>query len=189
MLVLNYPTAPPGRLRRKSSTPRLSNWLRKEFHRRTGRRTHPFDFPRRALSFLQVPGAMDVGVEVHSMSKGFDMNRLADWMGLRQFKIVQAFADVKDNCDSGQFAQFKVSNCRTRCIQVFLCLSTKKYHRRLGKLVATLKECGFQCSVPGGSYFLYTKSPKGVKGGPNFANAEEASILHHRALFGDRALG
>jgi LL-diaminopimelate aminotransferase len=50
-----------------------------------------------------------------------------------------------------------------------------KYKRRLAKLVSTLRQCGFSCDVPGGSYFLYTAAPKGVAGGPQFANAEEAS--------------
>ena len=50
-----------------------------------------------------------------------------------------------------------------------------KYKRRLEKLVRTLRSCGFTCEVPGGSYFLYTAAPKGVAGGPQFANAEEAS--------------
>jgi LL-diaminopimelate aminotransferase len=45
----------------------------------------------------------------------------------------------------------------------------------LEKLVATLRRCGFQCEVPGGSYFLYVGAPKGISGGPQFANAEEAS--------------
>ena len=55
------------------------------------------------LSFLQVDGAKEVGVEIHSMSKGFNMIgwRMAFVAG--HPKIVQAFADVKDNCDSGQF--------------------------------------------------------------------------------------
>ncbi|NOY29526.1 MAG: LL-diaminopimelate aminotransferase, partial [Planctomycetes bacterium] len=34
---------------------------------------------------------------------------------------------------------------------------------------------GFQCEVPGGTYFLYTPSPKGLEGGPTFANGEAAS--------------
>ena len=55
------------------------------------------------LSFLQVPGAKEVGVEVHSMSKGFHMIgwRLG-WVCGHE-RIVRAFADVKDNSDSGQF--------------------------------------------------------------------------------------
>ena len=42
-------------------------------------------------------------------------------------------------------------------------------------LVKTLQQCGFQCDMPGGSYFLYTPAPTGVQDGPSFANAEEAS--------------
>jgi tetratricopeptide (TPR) repeat protein len=43
------------------------------------------------------------------------------------------------------------------------------------KLVAALSACGFRCSMPGGSYFLYTPAPRGVEGGPEFASAEAAS--------------
>ena len=55
------------------------------------------------MSFLSVDGAKEVGVEVHSMSKGFHMIgwRLG-WVCGHE-RIVRAFADVKDNCDSGQF--------------------------------------------------------------------------------------
>jgi LL-diaminopimelate aminotransferase len=43
-----------------------------------------------------------------------------------------------------------------------------KYRRRLEKLVAALGRCGFDCRMPGGSYFLYTPSPKGTSGGQSF---------------------
>lgn len=49
-----------------------------------------------------------------------------------------------------------------------------KYERRLRKLVAALKAVGFQCELPGGTYFLYTAAPKAA-GDRTFANAEEAS--------------
>ncbi|MEO2021231.1 MAG: LL-diaminopimelate aminotransferase, partial [Pirellulaceae bacterium] len=35
--------------------------------------------------------------------------------------------------------------------------------------------CGFQCSLPGGSYFLYMPAPKGIVGGPEFETGEAAS--------------
>ena len=38
-----------------------------------------------------------------------------------------------------------------------------------------LKRCGFQAKMPGGTYFLYVPAPKGLDGGPTFANAEAAS--------------
>lgn len=43
------------------------------------------------------------------------------------------------------------------------------------KLVNTLQRCGFKCDMPGGTYFLYTPSPKGLDGGAVFENAEAAS--------------
>ena len=55
------------------------------------------------LSFLQVPGAKDVGVEVHSLSKGWNMIGWRIGWVCGHERLVQAFADVKDNCDSGQF--------------------------------------------------------------------------------------
>jgi LL-diaminopimelate aminotransferase len=38
-----------------------------------------------------------------------------------------------------------------------------------------LRRCGFSASMPGGTYFLYVKSPSGIQGGPAFENAEAAS--------------
>ena len=50
-----------------------------------------------------------------------------------------------------------------------------KYQRRLRKLVETLRRCGMECQMPGGSYFLYTRAPRGIESGPTFDNAEQAS--------------
>ena len=55
------------------------------------------------LSFLSVEGAKEVGLEIHSLSKAFNMTgwRLAFLAG--NAKIVKAYSVVKDNTDSGQF--------------------------------------------------------------------------------------
>ena len=54
-----------------------------------------------------------------------------------------------------------------------------KYKRRLEKLVAMLQRSGFECNMPGGTYFLYTPSPKAAGGvsfdGVSFDTAEAAS--------------
>ena len=59
---------------------------------------------KKPSSFLSIDGAMDVGVEIHSLSKAYNMTgwRLAFVAG--NPLIVSAFATVKDNNDSGQFA-------------------------------------------------------------------------------------
>jgi LL-diaminopimelate aminotransferase len=88
--------------------------------------------------------------------------------------LVQAFADVKDNCDSGQFMAIQKAGAQAldepdipRSIRI-------KYERRLHKLVAMLKGAGFDCHMPGGTYFLYCRSPQAA-GDVIFQNAEEAS--------------
>jgi LL-diaminopimelate aminotransferase len=59
----------------------------------------------------------------------------------------------------------------------------EKYRRRLQKLVAALNEVGFTAKMPGGTYFLYVKAPKGM-GELTFANAEEASqfLIHEQSV-------
>src|SRR5262249_52758133 len=111
------------------------------------------------LSFLQVDGAKDVGVEVHSMSKGFNMIgwRMAFVAGHR--KIVQAFADVKDNSDSGQFMAVQQAAAEALRHPEISEAVREKYRRRLQKLVAALTKVGFRATMPGGTYFLYAKAP------------------------------
>jgi LL-diaminopimelate aminotransferase len=90
-------------------------------------------------------------------------------------RIVRAFADVKDNCDSGQFIAIQKAAAAALDDAAIPIAVRAKYQRRLQKLVDVLGRCGFQCRMPGGTYFLYTPSPKGLDGGPNFENAEAAS--------------
>lgn len=132
-------------------------------------------FDREPNSFLSVPGAKDVGVEIHSMSKGFDMIGWRMGWVCGHERIVSAFADVKDNCDSGQFIAIQKAAAAGLDDESIPRGIHAKYKRRLEKLVAVLKRCGFECEMPGGTYFLYTPSPKGLEGGPTFANGEEAS--------------
>ena len=126
------------------------------------------------LSFLQVDGAREVGVEVHSMSKGFNMIGWRLGFVAGHPKIVQAYADVKDNCDSGQFMAIQQAAAEALRHPEIGDQVREKYRRRLKKLVDALNQVGFKAAMPKGTYFLYTKAPKGCTG-QTFANAEEAS--------------
>jgi LL-diaminopimelate aminotransferase len=132
-------------------------------------------FDGKPRSFLQTPGALDVGVEVHSMSKGFDMIGWRMGWVCGHPRIVQAFSDVKDNSDSGQFIATQKAAAAALDDPSIPQAIHAKYRRRLEKLVRTLREAGFQCELPQGTYFLYTQAPQGVEGGPDFAAAEDAT--------------
>lgn len=176
MLVLNYPNSPTGQVATREFYSRMIEMAHQHKFIIVQDAAHiMLSFRAKPLSFLEIPGAMDVGVEVHSMSKGFDMIGWRIGWVCGNERIVQAFSDVKDNCDSGQFGAVQraaISGLDSPEIPKRI---NSKYRRRLEKLVACLRDCGFTCEVPGGSYFLYTKAPKGIQGGPQFANAEEAS--------------
>jgi LL-diaminopimelate aminotransferase len=141
-------------------------------------------YGRRPLSFLQMDGAREVGVEVHSMSKGFDMIGWRLGFVAGHELIVRAFADVKDNSDSGQFMAIQKAAAAALGDASIPTRLRDKYERRLRRLVATLSEIGFEVKLPGGTYFLYARSPKGVEGGMQFATAEDASqfLIRERSI-------
>ncbi|MFO0896226.1 MAG: LL-diaminopimelate aminotransferase [Pirellulales bacterium] len=176
LLVLNYPNSPTGKVATQAFYERVVEFAREHRLVVVQDAAHVvLSYEGEPLSFLQVPGAREVGVEIHSMSKGFHMIgwRLG-WVCGHE-KIVQAFADIKDNSDSGQFMAIQRAAAAALDDDAIPRQVREKYRRRLEKLVAALKKCGFDCRVPGGTYFLYTPAPKGVAGGPKFENAEAAS--------------
>ncbi|HOO70766.1 MAG TPA: LL-diaminopimelate aminotransferase [Spirochaetota bacterium] len=127
------------------------------------------------FSFLSVPGAKDVGVEVHSLSKAFNMTgwRMAFIAGNEL--VVKAFGNIKDNYDSGQFKAIQKASITALEHPEITEEIKAKYRRRLESLVGILTEIGFRAEMPGGTFYLYVEIPRGVKGGKRFTSAEDFS--------------
>lgn len=184
LLVLNYPNSPTGRVATADFYKKVVDFARENQIVVVQDAAHILlSYQDKPLSFLQVDGAKDVGVEVHSLSKGFDMIGWRMGWVCGHPKIVQAYADVKDNTDSGQFMAVQQAAAEALDRPEIPQKIRAKYQRRLEKLVAVLKEVGFQAEMPGGTYFLYAKSPVGA-GESHFANAEEASqfLIHQQSV-------
>ncbi len=132
-------------------------------------------FDGEPLSFLSVPGAVDVGVELHSLSKAYNMTgwRIAFIVGNEL--VVKGLAHVKDNVDSGQFAAIQKAGIFALEHPEITRDIVEKYRRRLSLLVETLNSVGFNASMPGGSFFLYVEAPRGIAGGQRFETAEDFS--------------
>ena len=176
LLVLNYPNSPTGKVATRDFYGRVVDFAKANNVVVVQDAAHVMlTFEGRPLSFLQVPGARDVGVEVHSLSKGWNMIGWRMGWVCGHERIVRAFADVKDNCDSGQCIAIQKAAAVALDDPEIPRATREKYRRRLTKLVDVLQRAGFNCRMPGGSYFLYTPSPKGVAAGPTFDSAEAAS--------------
>lgn len=175
LLVINYPNSPTGTVATRAFYEKVIAFAHQHKVVVVQDAAHILlTYEGQPLSFLQMDGAKEVGVEVHSMSKGFNMIGWRLGFVCGHPTIVQAYADVKDNSDSGQFMAIQHAAAvalRDPSIPKEICA---KYRRRLGKLVAALQKVGFQCTMPGGTYFLYAKAPIGA-GERSFATAEDAS--------------
>ncbi|MBI5681776.1 MAG: LL-diaminopimelate aminotransferase [Deltaproteobacteria bacterium] len=133
------------------------------------------NFDGKPLSFLSVAGAKDVGIEIHSFSKAFNMTgwRLAFVVGSEN--IISAFGHIKDNYDSGQFIAIQKAGIYALEHPEITEKIAHRYKVRLEMLVEALNSVGFDAKMPKGSFYLYVKSPRGIRKNRRFKSAEDAS--------------
>ncbi len=165
LLVLNYPNSPTGKTATREFFARVIEFALANQIVVVQDAAHVmFSYDAPPLSFLQVPGAREVGVELHSLSKGWNMIGWRIGWVCGHPLLVRALGDVKDNFDSGQFMAIQLAAAAALDDPEIPRRTCAKYRRRLEKLVAALNRCGFDCRMPGGTYFLYTRSPKAAAG-------------------------
>lgn len=179
-LVLNYPNNPTG----ASATPEFFARVVEFAQKNKIVVVHDaayagLIFEGKPLSFLATPGAKEVGVELHSVSKSFNMTGWRCGFVAGNPLLVKAYGDVKDNTDSGQF--LAIQHAAAYCLEhpEITGKISAKYSRRMAGLVKVLREAGFDAQKPKGSFFLYVQAPKAaqVQGGQQmkFGNAEDVS--------------
>lgn len=180
VLVVNYPNNPTG----ASATPEFYARV-VHFAKRHGlvvisdAAYAALVFEGQPLSFLSTPGAKDVGVELHSCSKSFNMTGWRIGFVAGNELLVKAYGDVKDNTDSGQF--LAIQHAAAYCFDhpEITAQIAAKYSRRMDGLVSVLRGAGFQATKPRGSFFLYVPAPTAARQADGttipFRNAEEVS--------------
>jgi LL-diaminopimelate aminotransferase len=180
VLVLNYPNNPTG----ASAT---AEFIKRavEFARRnrlviiSDAAYAALVFHGKPLSILSVPGAKDVAVELHSMSKAFNMTGWRLGFVCGNPLLVSAYGNVKDNSDSGQFLAIQKACAASLAHPEITQKIAAKYSRRMDLLVACLRKLGFGARKPNGSFFLYVRAPKTAAVGDDkrvtFESAEDVS--------------
>jgi LL-diaminopimelate aminotransferase len=121
-----------------------------------------YDENEKPLSFLELPGAKDVGVEFGSLSKTYNMTGWRIGWVCGNKEIVSGVLKVKDNYDSGVFQAVQeaaitaLSSCQD-CVEN----NRKIYKERRDVLVEGLKKLGWEVSLPKASFYVWAKVPKG----------------------------
>ena len=161
VLVLNYPNNPTG----ASATPEFFAKAVAFAKRNNLVIIHDaayaaLVFEGKPLSFLSTPGAKEVGIELHSASKSFNMTGWRCGFVAGNELLVKAYGDIKDNTDSGQFLAIQHAAAHGFDHPEITQQIAAKYSRRMDALVAVLARAGFQARKPNGSFFLYVKAPR-----------------------------
>jgi LL-diaminopimelate aminotransferase len=126
-------------------------------------------------SFLEVEGALEVGLEFHSLSKTYNMTGWRIGWAAGRAEIVRGLGMVKENVDSGafqaiQFAGIAALEGDQRPVEEM----RRMYARRRDVLVAGLRDFGLKITPPKATFYLWVKVPEG------YTSAGFTSVLMER---------
>ncbi|MBN2706895.1 MAG: LL-diaminopimelate aminotransferase [Deltaproteobacteria bacterium] len=117
----------------------------------------------RPLSFLEVPGAREVGIEFHSLSKTYNMTGWRIGFAIGNPDLVSGLGKVKTNIDSGVFqavqeAAISALSSDQQCVMEM----NEIYRQRRDLMVGFLRKAGFTLNSPQATFYLWIKNPKGM---------------------------
>jgi LL-diaminopimelate aminotransferase len=117
----------------------------------------------RAPSVLQVPGARDVALEFHSLSKPFNMTGWRIGFAAGSAEAIRALGIVKTNTDSGPFTavQMAAAFALTEIPEERIAATCELYRRRRDLMVDALRAAGIDASPPRGTFYLWCPVPPG----------------------------
>ncbi len=131
------------------------------------------------LSFLSVPGAKEVGIELNSLSKPYNMTGWRIGMAMGNKEILAALCKVKENTDSGifnaiQYAAIVALRREDGNIERMLNI----YLRRRKLVLETFEKIGLGFKPQKGTFYLWIPVPKGMTS-LDFTSAlfEKASVV------------
>ncbi len=111
-------------------------------------------------SFLEVPGAKEVGVEFHSLSKTYNMTgwRLGMAVGNRQ--VLAALGKIKSNIDSGVFNAIQIAGIAALdSDQSCVWDNCRIYQERRDILIKGLHKLGYDVEPPKASFYVWLPVP------------------------------
>lgn len=146
----------------------------------------------KAPSFLKFDGAMDVGIELHSLSKTYNMTGWRIGFAVGNAEILDGLGKVKSNVDSGAFEAVQEAGIEAmqgpqQCISDM----NKLYTQRRDALMVGLKELGIDVKPPKATFYIWAPVPEGHDSmGLSKILLEEAGIVATPGVgFGDYGEG
>ena len=143
-------------------------------------------------SILEIPGAKEVAIEFHSLSKTYNMTGWRIAFAVGNPEAIAALGQVKTNIDSGVAQAIQVAGIKALLDdQTFLNDMRTTYRERRDVLIVGLKEAGFGITVPKATFYLWVRTPEGLSSA-QFAGrvlTETGVVLTPGNGFGDSGEG
>ena len=118
----------------------------------------------RPMSFLELPGAKDVGIEFHSLSKTYNMTGWRLGFAVGNAEILNGLGQVKSNIDSGafnavQYAGIAALEDDQSCVYEM----QRIYQARRDALVGGLRQIGLYPALPKATFYVWCPIPAKYK--------------------------
>lgn len=118
----------------------------------------------RAESFLETPGAKDVGIELYSLSKTYNMTGWRIAAALGNANIIRGLGQVKTNLDSGAFQPIQYAGMTALdADQSCVAENNRIYEERHQVLVGGLKKLGWDVEMPKASFYVWIRVPERIR--------------------------
>ena len=167
---INYPNNPTGAIAtRKFYNSLIEKALKYHFIIVNDNTYGAFTYKGKPLSILSCKNAFDCAIEIHSMSKVYNMTGMRIGFVVGNSQIIDIFKKVKDNIDSGQYIpiQYAASEAILSANKYLERLKAK-YLTRMKKVSKILNKYNLHCNVSKGTFYLYLKVPSNFSSGDEF---------------------
>lgn len=115
------------------------------------------------VGFMEVDGAKDVGIELHSLSKTYNMTGWRIGFAVGNSNVVGALGQVKTNIDSGIFQAIQEAGITAlEMDDAPLAAIRNTYQERRDVLVSGLQRLGFKVDPPKAAFYVWIPTPAGI---------------------------
>ena len=114
-----------------------------------------------APSFLETPGAKDVGVEVFSLSKGWSMTGWRTAAIVGNAEAIESYWRLKSNVDSGMFDAVQIAAAAALDHDELPRETSAIYQRRRDLVCDALSAIGVDVTPPRGTIYIWAPVPEG----------------------------
>jgi LL-diaminopimelate aminotransferase len=166
ILFLNYPNNPVSAMAPRAFLEEVVAFARQ--HRLIVAYDNAYSemyYEKPPLSFLEIPGAKEVGIEFHSLSKTFNMTgwRIAWVCG--NAELIKGLATIKDSIDSGAFQAIQeagIAALSSPESEPFIRDMRVLYMKRRDLFVEAMTQAGWKIPTSSATFYIWAHTPKNL---------------------------